>query len=154
MWKAVLLASLAVLSPSWSAMALQEGVRRPVSVAGQPAGVFTAFYVTNINGPLGRCLYDVDWESPFQAAGSVMCKIAEQKVLGHTSCLTNRMTPSFVTVVRSVEDTKYSSCYGFDQYGIPQIVSLVLGEGLVAPTLNGLAVYQYFPYLPRPISIL
>jgi hypothetical protein len=29
----------------------------------------------------------------------------------------------------------------------------MLGEGLVPPTLNGLAVYQYFPFLPRPISI-
>ena len=61
MKKAVLLASLAVLSPSWSAMALQEGVRRSVSVAGNPAGVITAFYVASINGPLGSCLYDVDW---------------------------------------------------------------------------------------------
>jgi hypothetical protein len=153
MKKAVLLASLAVLLPSWSAMALQEGARRPVSVAGSPAGMITAFYVSNVNGPLGRCLYDVDWESPFQAAGSVMCQIAEQKVLGHTSCLVNRNTPSFVTIVRSVEDTKYSACHGFDQYGIPQVVSLTLGEGLVTPTLNGLAIYQYFPYLPRPISI-
>lgn len=154
MKKAVLLASLAVLSPSWSAMALQEGVRRSVSVAGTPAGVFTVFYVASVNGPHGSCLYDVDWESPFSAAGSVMCQIAEQKVLGHTSCLMNRMSPSFATLVKSVENTKARSCYGFDQYAIPQFVSLTLGEGLVAPTLNGLAVYQYFPYLPRPISIL
>ena len=154
MKKALLLASLAVLSSSWSALALQEGARRPVSVAGQAAGVITAFYVSNVSGPLGRCLYDVDWESPFQAAGSVMCQIAEQKVLGHTSCLINRGAAPFITIVKSVEDTKSSSCHGFDQYGIPQIVSLVLGEGLFAPTLNGLAIYQYFPFLPRPISII
>ena len=153
MKKALLLASLAVLSSSWSALALQEGARRPVSVAGQPAGMITAFYVANVSGPLGKCLYDVDWESPFQAAGSVMCQIAEQKVLGHTSCLVNRSGPPFITIVKSVEDTKYSACHGFDQYGIPQLVSLMLGEGLVPPTLNGLAVYQYFPFFPRPISI-
>ncbi len=92
MKKAVLLASLAVLSPSWSASALQEGVRRSVSVAGNPAGMITAFYVASVNGPLGTCLYDIDWESPFLAAGSVMCQLAEQKVLGHTSCLMNRMS--------------------------------------------------------------
>ncbi len=154
MKKAVLLASLAVLSPSWSASALQEGVRRSVSVAGNPAGMITAFYVANVNGPLGTCLYDIDWESPFHAAGSVMCQIAEQKVLGHTSCLMNRMSPPFATIVRSVENLKARTCYGFDQYAIPQFVSLTLGEGTVTPTLNGLAIYQYFPYLPRPISIL
>ena len=154
MKKAVLLASLAVLSPSWSAMALQEGVRRSVSVAGNPAGVITAFYVASVNGALGACLYDIDWESPFQAAGSVMCQIAEQKVLGHTSCLMNRMSPPFATIVRSVENLKARTCYGFDQYAIPQFVSLTLGQGAASPTLNGLAIYQYFPYLPRPISIL
>lgn len=154
MQKAVLLASLAVLSPSWSAMALQEGVRRPASVAGQPAGVITAFYVANIGGPSGKCLYDIDWESPFKAAGSMMCQITEQKVLGHTSCMMNRNSGSFVTVVKSVGHTKNPTCYGFDQYAIPQIVSLILGEGPFVPSLNGLAIYQYFPYLPRPISIL
>jgi hypothetical protein len=43
MKKAALLTSLAILSLSCSAMALQEGVRRPVLVAGQPAGAFTVF---------------------------------------------------------------------------------------------------------------
>lgn len=152
MKKATLLASLAVLSLPGHAAALQEGLRRPVSVAGAPAGVITAFYVANISGPSGQCQYDLDWESPFQAAGSVMCQIIEQKVLGHTSCLANRASP-FSTVVRTVESKEQPSCYGFDQYAIPQVVRLTLGEGTATPTLNGLAVYQLFPFLPRPISI-
>jgi hypothetical protein len=153
MKKATLLASLAVLALSGRSMALQEGLRRPVTVAGQPAGVIAAFYVANIDGAVGQCLYDLDWESPFQAAGSVMCSITEQKVLGHTSCLMNRSAPPFSTVVKSVEDKQHSTCLGFDQYAIPQVVRLTLGEGTAAPTLNGLAVYQLFPFLPRPISI-
>ncbi len=145
--KIMLLASLAVLSISGSAMALTEGVERHVSVAGQPAGRFTAFYTANVDGPAGTCLYDVDWASPYGPAGSVMCQVCEQKVLGHTSCLNNRFF-NFGSVVNST-----AGCMGFDQYGIPQFVSLTLGESQFSPALNGLAIYQLFPFLPRPISI-
>ena len=145
--KIMLLASLAVLSISGSAMALTEGVERHVSVAGQFAGKFTAFYTTNVDGPAGTCLYDIDWASPFGPAGSVMCQVCEQKVLGHTSCLNNRFF-NFGSVVNST-----AGCMGFDQYGIPQFVSLTLGESQFSPSINGLAIFQLFPFLPRPISI-
>lgn len=146
--KFMLLASLAVVSLSGSAMALTEALPRAVSVAGRPAGTFTAFYTTNVDGPAGTCLYDVDWASPFGPAGSVMCQLCEQKVLGNTSCLNNRLY-DFGSMVQST-----AGCMGFDQYGIPQYVKLTLGESKYAPTLNGLAIYQLFPYLPRPISIV
>jgi hypothetical protein len=145
--KIMLLASLAVLSISGNAMALTEAVARNVHVAGQPAGKFTAFYTTNIDGPAGTCLYDVDWASPYGPAGSVMCQVCEQKVLGNTSCLSNRFF-DFGTMVNST-----AGCMGFDQYGIPQFVSLTLGESKFKPSLNGLAVYQLFPWLPRSIII-
>jgi len=143
-----LLALLMALSTSGSAMALTEATSRRILVAGQPAGKFTVFYTTNVNGPAGTCLYDVDWASPYEPAGSVMCQISEQKVLGHTSCLSNRLS-NFGSMVQST-----AGCMSFDQYAIPQLVDLTLGEGPTAPTLNGLAIYQLFPFLPRSISIL
>jgi hypothetical protein len=145
--KIMLLASLAVLSISGSAMALTEGLGRQVHVAGQPAGTFTAFYRANVDGPVGTCLYDVDWASPFAPAGSVMCEICEQKVLGNTSCLTNRLF-DFGTIVNSK-----AGCMGFDQFGIPQFVHLTLGESKFGPSLSGLAVFAFFPFLARPIII-
>lgn len=151
MKKALLLASLAILSLSGEAMALQEGVRRQVLVAGSPAGLFTVFFTVNIPLPSGACLYDVDWESPYAPAGSVMCELAEQKVLGHTSCLANRMG-NFTTTVISTQN-KYKPCLGFDQYGLFQPVTLILGESQFSPTLNGLGVFQLFPFLPRSINI-
>ncbi len=152
MKKATFLASLVIFSLSGEAMALLEGMRRPVLVAGSGAGTITAFYTGNIPLPSGACLYDIDWESPYAPAGSVMCEIAETKVLGHTSCLANRMT-AFVTTVVSTQ-SKISPCMGFDQFGLFQPVTLILGEGQNAPTLNGLGVFQLFQYLPRPITIL
>jgi hypothetical protein len=144
---AVLLASLAVLSISGSARGLTEGAGRRIMVANQAAGTFTAFFTTNVDGPAGSCLYDIDWASPYAPAGSVMCEVGEQKVLGHTSCLTNRAF-NFGSMVQST-----AGCMGFDQYGSPQLVNLTLGESPYVPSLNGLAVYQFFPFLPRPISI-
>lgn len=149
MKKIMILASLAALAISGNAMALTEGVPRAVIVAGEPAGVFTAFFTANVNGPSGSCLYDVDWLSPFAPAGSVMCQISEQKSLGHTSCLANRLS-DFPSVVNSIP----AACSGFDQFALPQDVQLVLGEGSVTPALNGLAIFSLFPFLPRPISIL
>ena len=151
MKRALLLALLAILSLPGEAMALQEGARRQVLVAGSPAGSFTVFFTVNVPLPSGACLYDVDWESPYAPAGSVMCEVSEQKVLGHTSCLANRMG-SFTTVVISTQSTVIP-CLGFDQYGLFQPVTLILGESQFAPTLNGLGVFQLFPFLPRSINI-
>lgn len=151
MKKATLLASLVILTLSGGAAALEEGARRPVFVAGSPAGMITAFYIGNVPLPSGACLYDIDWESPYAPAGSVLCEVAEQKVLGHTSCLGNRMS-SFVTTIVSTQN-KISPCMGFDQYGLFQPVTLILGEGQASPALNGLGVFQLFPFLPRSITI-
>jgi hypothetical protein len=151
MKKATLLASLVLFSLSRGAVALEEGARRPVFVAGSPAGTITAFYTGNVPLPSGACLYDIDWESPYAPAGSVMCEIAEQKVLGHTSCLGNRQS-SFVTTVVSTQN-KISPCMGFDQFGLFQPLTMILGEGQSAPALNGLGIFQLFPFLPRSISI-
>jgi hypothetical protein len=151
MKKTPFLASLVILSLSGGAMALEEGARRQVLVAGSPAGTITLFYTANVGSPSGACLYDIDWESPYAPAGSVMCEVAEQKVLGHTSCLGNRMS-SFVTTVVSTQD-KISPCMGFDQYGLFQPVTLILGEGQTSPALNGLGIFQLFPFLPRSVSI-
>ena len=147
MKKAMSLASLAVLAVTSGAMALTEGLPRQVRVAGSPAGTMTMFYTTNLPGPTSQCLYDVDWESPFQAAGSVLCEIGEQKVLGHTSCLANRRS-NFPSIVQN-----RAGCMGFDAAAFPQAVWLLLGEGVISPALNGLAVFSLFPILPRPISI-
>jgi hypothetical protein len=151
MKRARLLALLAILSFPREALAIQEGARRQVLVAGAPAGIFTVFFTVNVPLPNGACLYDVDWESPYSPAGSVMCEVAEQKVLGHTSCLANRSTNFTTTLISTQNPTR--TCLGFDQYGLFQPVTLILGESQFTPTLNGLGVFQLFPFLPRSINI-
>jgi hypothetical protein len=149
MKKSMLFAALAVLSISGSAMAIVEGAPRGISVAGCPAGVATFFFVANVDGPAGACRYFMDWQSPFFPAGSAPCFINELKSLNQTSCLLNR-TRSVTTSVLSVPNL----CAGFDEFGLPEDVQLVLGESFVAPSLNGLAIFSLFPFIPRPISIL
>jgi hypothetical protein len=148
MKKSMLLAALAVFSISGAAMALKEGVRHPVSVAGFPAGIASFFYYVNIDGPAGYCSYYMDWESPFLATGSVPCYVSEMKALGQTSCLFNAQ--------RNVPTTVISApyCQGFDNYGLIEDVQLVLAESFIGPTLNGLACFKLFPFLPRPITFL
>jgi hypothetical protein len=150
MKKSMLLAALAVLSVSGSAMALIEGPPHPISVAGCPSGLASFFFVGNVDGPIGVCSYYMDWQSPFIPAGSAPCYISEQKALGQTSCLGNRLS-NVTTTVMSVPNC----CSGFDNFGLLEPnVTLVLAESFVAPTLNGLAVFANFPFIPRPISIL
>jgi hypothetical protein len=149
MKNSMLLAALAVLSISGSAMAITEGAPRPISVAGCPAGIATFFFFANVDGPAGACKYFMDWQSPFLPAGSAPCLVDELKALLQTSCLGNRLH-NVTTAVLS----KPGACTGFDQYGLIEDVQLVMSESFVSPTLNGLAVFTLFPFLPRPISIL
>ncbi len=149
MKNSMLLAALAVLSVSGSAMAITEGAPRPISVAGCPSGIASFFFVANVDGPAGACKYYMDWQSPFLPAGSAPCYVNELKALGQTSCLGNRMY-NVTTAVLS----QPGACTGFDQYGLIEDVTLVLSESFVSPTLNGLAVFELFKFLPRPISIL
>lgn len=149
MKNSMLFAALAVLSISGSAMAITEGAPRPISVAGCPSGIASFFFVANVNGPAGACKYYMDWQSPFLPAGSAPCYVDELKALGQTSCLGNRQ----FNVTTAVLSTP-GSCTGFDQYGLIEDVQLVMSESFVSPTLNGLAIFTLFPFLPRPISIL
>ncbi len=150
MKKSMLLAALAVMSISGGAMAIQEGLPRGISVAGQPAGIASFYFVANFNGPAGYCSYYMDWQSPFPAAGSLPCYVNELKALGQTSCLGNRA----FNVTTAVLSEPYA-CQGFDNYGLIEDVQLVMSESYASgPTLNGLAIFKLFPFLPRPISIL
>jgi hypothetical protein len=146
MKSATLLASLLVLSISPAAAALSEGAPRPIVVAGCPSGIASFFLAANGGGPAGFCSYYMDWQSPFLAAGSVPCYVQEQKSLGQTSCLLGRLfdAPSVITSA--------PSCQGFDNFGIPGNVNLVLGEG-AGGGLSGVAVFASSPFLPRPILI-
>ncbi len=148
MKRAMLLASLAVVAFSGVATALTEGPPRPITVAGSPSGVASFFFFGNLGGPAGTCSYYMDWHGPLALAGSVPCYVNEQKSLGQTSCLGNR-TLNTVTTVMSAPD-----CQGFDRFGIPGEVKLVLGEGPGLAALNGIALFATSPFLPQPISIL
>ena len=147
MKSAMQLASLVVLAFSSVASALTEGPSRPISVSGSPAGIASFFFAGNVGGPAGACSYYMDWQSPLLAAGSVPCYVNEQKVLGQTSCPGNRLRNSPSTVLSA------PGCQGFDRFGLPGDVTLVLGEGPGLPALNGIALFATSPFLPQPISI-
>jgi len=140
--------SLSFLSLSGVAGALTEGPPRPISVSGCPAGVASFFFASNVGGPAGACSYYMDWQGPLAAAGSVPCYVTEQKVLGQTSCLGNRLLDTPSTVLST------AGCQGFDRFGLPGDVTLVLGEGPGAIGLNGVALFATSPFLPQAISIL
>jgi hypothetical protein len=148
MFRATMLASLAILSFSSVAAALTEGPPRPITVAGCPSGVASFFFMGNVGGPAGVCSYYMDWQGPIALAGSVPCNVNEQKALGQTSCLGNRTFEAISSVLSGPD------CQGFDRFGIPGTVTLVLGEGPGAPALNGIALFATSPFLPQPISIL
>ena len=145
--RAMQLASVVVLCFSSVAHALTEGPPRPISVAGSPAGIASFFLAGNVGGPAGACSFYMDWQSPLLAAGSVPCYVTEQKALGQTSCLGNRLL-DHPSVVSSVP-----GCQGFDRFGLPGDVSLTLGESPGVLTLNGVALFATSPFLPEPISI-
>lgn len=147
MKKMMLFASLAAMSISSGAMAVTEGPPRAVVVAGRPAGVASFFFNGNVGGPAGACSYYMDWQGPFPPAGSAACFVTESKALGRTSCLGNRLFDAPTTV------TSVPGCQGFDEYGLIENVSLVLGESLVGAPISGLAVFSNFPFLPRSIII-
>lgn len=142
-----LFAALVSMSIASVALALTEGVPRRVTVAGAPAGTTLFVYVRNFDGPTGSCGYDMLWESPYPVARPAECLVRELKMIGQTSCLVNRLS----NVTTSV--TSVLGCWGFDQFGLVDHVSLVLGESDVAPTLTGLVVFESFPFLPQPITI-
>lgn len=140
--------SLWVLSFSGVAGALTEGPPRPITVSGSPAGVASFFFSSNLGGPAGACTYYMDWQGPLAITGSVPCYVTEQKVLGQTSCLGNRLRDTPSTVLST------EGCQGFDRFGLPGDVTLVLGEGPGVVGLNGVALFATSPFLPQAISIL
>lgn len=143
----MLLASLAALSASTGAMALTEGIPRAVLVAGAPAGVASFFFNGNGGGPFGACSYIMDWQGPLRAAGSAQCELVEEKALGQTGCLGNRLLDAPTRL------TSRRDCQGFDEYGLIEDVSLVLGESIVGAPITGVAVFAQFPFIPRSIII-
>lgn len=147
MKKMMLFASLAAMSVSSGAMALTEGPPRAVAVAGSPAGVASFYFNGNGGGPFGACSYYMDWQGPLRAAGSAGCDLIEDKALGQTACLGNRL---FDVPTRL---TSRGDCQGFDEYGLIEDVSLVLGESLVGGPISGVAVFSQFPFIPRSIII-
>jgi hypothetical protein len=142
-----LLAAVTVLSTSGAAAALQEGAPRAVAVSGGRAGTAVFAYLRDYDGPTGSCAYTMYWQSPFAVPRPAQCVVRELKMIGQTSCLVNRLA-DVVTSVSSVP-----GCLGFDQYGLVDHVTLVLGEGATAPALTGLAIFETFPFLPQAISI-
>lgn len=145
--RSAFVAVLMSMSISSSALALTEGALRSVDVAGQRAGTVVFFYTRNFDGPTGSCGYDMFWESPYPVARPAKCVVRELKMIGQTSCLFNRLANVVTSVVSVV------GCWGFDQFGLVDQVSLVLAERDVSPTLIGLAVFEAFPFLAEPITI-
>lgn len=148
MKKMMLFASLAAMSVSTGAMALTEGLPRKVAVAGAPAGVASFFFNGNGGGPFGACSYYMDWHGPFPAAGSAACEMIEAKAFGQTSCLGSRLSDAPTTL------TSRRDCQGFNEYGLIENVSLVLGESVVRGPISGFAVFAQFPFIPRSIVLL
>src|SRR4051794_12406122 len=101
---------LVSISIAGAASALTEGGPRRITVAGAPAGTAFFEYTRNFDGPTGSCAYEMFWQSPFPVPRPAECVVRELKMIGQTSCLTNRLS----NVTTSV--TSVLGCWGFDQF--------------------------------------
>ncbi|WP_437791504.1 hypothetical protein ACSRUE_21515 [Sorangium sp. KYC3313] len=151
MKKLVILAALATMSISGSAMAVARGgPARAILIEGASAGTATFNAVINANGlsdnllaPNGTCLISMTWTNPNNAAQSRSCTVREVKTTTNPNC------PNM-----DINTTMYAgsgfntNCSGFNQFGMafgPQgagfttiSASIVLGEtALGTPSFGG-----------------
>jgi hypothetical protein len=124
----------AAVAPS-TAAALEEGVRRDVSIARKDAGMITAFLLASEGGPDGECVYILSWESP-NWNDSVECKVHEQKTLRATSCVDNSR--------KDIDSVLFADkhCEGYDNFGrVKDVDFLILGQSSRG-TLSGVVLFK------------
>lgn len=159
MKKILLLAALASTSFSGVAMAgfCASQPEYNVTVAGSCAGSATfaptsvaAPSYSGIYGGQSSCGYAMEWKNPVADAAtpSASCNVAQVSTLGQGTCGADaKEQTAFAAPILSV-----SGCQGFDTSGIVQTVSFMLSAGGEGCSMNGLAIYSFFPYQVEPIT--
>jgi hypothetical protein len=147
MKKLVILAALATMSISGSAVAVQTNVPRAITIENVAAGTANFTALINANGlgdpvlaPQGTCLFNMAWTSKFSTPTNPIpprnCTVRETKTV----------TTNFTCVNTDIDTTMFAgagfntNCSGFNQNGVPfgpqggffaMSASLVLGERVV-----------------------
>ena len=169
MKKLVILAALATMSISGSAMAVGTGNPRNIMINGMAAGTGT-FTLINVNGlsdnllaPNGTCLYSMRWTTQGQA--DRFCTVRETKTRAPNAPPPANPCPSMDRNTTMFAGSGFNTnCSGFNQFGMafgPQgggftftSASLVLGESAVGvPSISGTFRDPFFPNIIEAMTI-
>jgi hypothetical protein len=153
----VVLSALAVLSTAGSAAALDVDVERILIVPGLTSvpGVATDILGTAVLTPLGTsgryCQYLMEWVNPFNPNDAELCLLRERKTAFSPSCIYNRQFDHTTTVSGGLGSPHCTTCVGFDNLGIADDVTLLLGED--PGGMSGIAIYEGAIPLVLPVDI-
>jgi hypothetical protein len=165
MKKLALLATVALVSISGSAMAIAPGART-IRIDGARSGTaqFQFAFTSGLNIPPflrgGNCAYFLRWSSPLLGGGTLTCGVRESVTTAFPFCAINQ--------TRNIDGTMFagpnfaSNCSGFHPNGRPfgpQVflpsAQLTLGERASggSPTLSGTFFDPSFPFTFQSITI-
>lgn len=149
-------AALAAFSVSTTTFALDTRFVRQIRAAGLPGQSFLGAASFTALGVDGRhCMYLMQWMSPFNPNDVVHCVLAERRTPVHSSCIVNSIADitSYVSSGPGAECSTW--CNGFDNLGIAWTdVTLLAGEFVVSPVLQGVVIYPTALPLVLPIEIV
>ncbi|AUX30219.1 MULTISPECIES: hypothetical protein [Sorangium] len=148
MKKLMILASLAVMSISGSAMAVAPTAGRQIVIEGRPAG--TAQFLPaglgpaiNLLAPNGTCRSNMIWTSVNPVSGSLLCQTLETRTVTNPNCPAANITTTMYA------GDGLTACNGFDQNGFPfSAIFMALGESATAnPTFTGTILMNTMPFV-------
>ncbi|WP_437674542.1 hypothetical protein [Sorangium sp. So ce131] len=155
MKKLTILASLAVLSMSGSAMAIAPTAGRQILIEGVPSGT-GQFLFSGIDGsdpvlaPNGTCVYNLIWTAPPPSTATRVCVVLEAVTMTFPNCMVNMTTD--ITSVMYAGDGFTPICSGFRGPFPPFPATafsnaiMVLGESQGTPSVNGIIQIPVFPF--------
>ncbi|WP_437612932.1 hypothetical protein WMF20_10650 [Sorangium sp. So ce834] len=164
MKKFTILASLAVMSISGSAMAIAPGPHA-ITIEGAPSGTGTFMFVAPdganpVLAPNGTCAYNLLWAPPASLAGfgTRICQVLEATTFTFPSCMGSLAVPGNIT--RNINSVMYAGdnftpiCNGFQGAvgGFPATpisnVIMILGESATGtPSAVGILQSLNFSFL-------
>ncbi|WP_437946064.1 hypothetical protein WME98_35355 [Sorangium sp. So ce296] len=154
MKKFTILASLAVMSISGSAMAIAPGPHA-IAIEGSPSGTGTFMFVAPdganaVLAPNGTCAYNLLWAPPasLPGFGTRLCQVLEATTFTFPNCMSSVTTPGNIT--RNINSVMYAGdgftpiCNGFRGAiaGFPASpfsnLTMILGESATGPSAVGI----------------
>lgn len=152
----IVAAALAATSLAGSASALDTRFVREIRAVGLPIQPFLGFVEFTALGSMARdCTYLMNWYSPFNPNAATLCVLRELKTPVTPSCIVNsRMDITTAVSAGPGGSLGPTYCDGFDNLGIAHpAVTILAGEFVVAPVLQGVAIFATAIPAVLPIAV-